>query len=1004
MRGPVKLALVAVLLASVTLTSCRSGPADSPATAPQAATRSAPREHVSVPPGLDPDAVAPFTGKALERAKLPLAAIVEQVGVPAYLAAATDTPADDSSDPGAEAEPPLAAQHAYLEGRTAWRQNNGYAAIAHLEQALRLAPNQPDILRLLGRIYTAVGNKVRGADHLRQALQNDPHDTQSLLLVGRFALEQGLHDEAIAAFHHLLQAGSPDGRRAQEPMLQLARYYLAAALAQAGYADAAAKQYERFLEELQQPAQLGLAARELTFIHRQQGVIWVALGDLNNRLNNPEDALRAYKQAQIEAGGEANALLPRLLYTHLRLGDDPAAEQLVISRIQREKGDAASLRLVEYLTENGVAAPQLADRLVGLYVEQGRSTGLAIAIADLLPPARGQQLLRDHLLAQPQDVEALQAYLATEFAADESDSSTTGHARAILLTAQLMAEAPDAAAQHAATLIDAAPDPRLILEASQELPASRRQESMPQTLRAIALAATGRLDDAADLLEQAMAAAPQHPYPRVQRARLAVLRGEYQQAGELLEPLADSEDPEVVALQVRVLLETGEAANALALLDRLATGPDAPTALILQKALLQQRTGNAVAAERTLLDALNTRPEEEAIYAALIQLYDPITGQSDIPDSERQWSRLVRRMLGSIPESRLARLVRAQIHDAQGEFDQAEALLSEVLAENPRDVEAVWQLVQVYVRSGRLDQAKALMEQQIQAQPENRATLMLARQFYGELEDRPRVLALTEKLLVLEPDSAQRARGLAVLFLATDRPAEAVDVLEEALQEPPEDPTPLLGLLWRALERTGNAEQVDARLRAAAERFPDHAADIAYQRSVLAERQGDSPRAQQILLDLLEEHPDHPESNNALGYAWTNEHKNLDRARELIDRALEAEPDNAAYLDSRGWVSYKLGHFDEAIVWLRRARAAEGGEYPVILDHLGDALYRTGAHDEAMQVWARALTLMQDDALGLNLQDDPELQGLEHRLQQKIVEAHKQGDPPLADVPEQPAP
>jgi Flp pilus assembly protein TadD len=90
---------------------------------------------------------------------------------------------------------------------------------------------------------------------------------------------------------------------------------------------------------------------------------------------------------------------------------------------------------------------------------------------------------------------------------------------------------------------------------------------------------------------------------------------------------------------------------------------------------------------------------------------------------------------------------------------------------------------------------------------------------------------------------------------------------------------------------------------------------------------------------VLDEFPDDPGALNDLGYLWTEQGKNLQWARQMIQKAVDSEPENAAYLDSLGWAYYQLGQYAEAVQWLEKAAA---GDEPdgVILDHLGDAYWK----------------------------------------------------------------
>lgn len=141
-------------------------------------------------------------------------------------------------------------------------------------------------------------------------------------------------------------------------------------------------------------------------------------------------------------------------------------------------------------------------------------------------------------------------------------------------------------------------------------------------------------------------------------------------------------------------------------------------------------------------------------------------------------------------------------------------------------------------------------------------------------------------------------------------------------------------------------------------------------------QQGDMEKGEQVLEDVLKEDPDHPQANNDLGYLWADQGKNLEQARDMVAKALKAEPENAAYLDSMGWVLYKLEDYDGARKYLEQAADLPRGEDPTILDHLGDALNKLGEADGARQRWERALELEREGAT-----PDAELvESLEHKL------------------------
>lgn len=135
-------------------------------------------------------------------------------------------------------------------------------------------------------------------------------------------------------------------------------------------------------------------------------------------------------------------------------------------------------------------------------------------------------------------------------------------------------------------------------------------------------------------------------------------------------------------------------------------------------------------------------------------------------------------------------------------------------------------------------------------------------------------------------------------------------------------------------------------------------------------------KAVEQLEQVLKIDPNNATACNDLGYLWADQNKNLDKAEELIRKAIdlerrqrkglpnaaaEADHDNAAYIDSLGWVLFRRGQIDAARVELERAAALPDGDDPVIWDHLGDVYQRLGIPSRARGAWERARQLYQQE-------------------------------------------
>lgn len=1002
-------------------------------------TGARPRKQVDLPPGLENDDVLPPTATDPAALHWRRGQVVESIEPPTYLRTQ-----DDATEPNEQQdtppEPVLAAQTAYAEGRDAWRDGKPFDAIPKLQVADRLAPNQPEVLRLLGLISAQTGNRVRGAYYLKKAATLDPSHTETLFYLGRFAIEQEEWNEAIVAFDRALRQVSADPLhydRALEPLLH---YYLAVSLRRGGYPLASIDEYQQYLIGARRAPNQSRWARELAFLDRQHGSAWIAVGDLCNQLGDPVAALEAYRAAQNAGITDQLQIRERLLYTHLRLGQDEQALELVIDRVVEERGGESSMQQVRYLRDQDVDADMLSRRLRQVYLEQDRSGALALAIADLMTPAQGRALLIEHLQAKPDDHmvfnRMLQHWLLP---ADARPFNRQRLTQAIQVTAQTMTRLPSSASRYATALLVAVGDANAIITTIDAMSQTPDTAPMLQLIRAQALADSGRLEDAAALLESSIEQNPDLDAARIDLARVCLLRGDPRRAGEVLEPVRNQTDPMVVRLRVRVLRETDRAAEALTLLDRLIREGGAAPELFIDKAGVQLQLGNAEAAARTLEDALNQWPRDERLYAVLFELYDSDTG-----NFASDYTRLMRRLLGTIPHSRIARLKRAEWTAVRGDYDQAEALLQSLLEDNERDLEAMVQLIRLYIEAKRPADARDLIEAQLEQRPNDRTMLLLAGQVYQALGDTQKQQAIVERILLLEPPSLRRTQQLAALYLENDRPEDAEKALRDHLAEaqgedyemlvfmlgqalmqqdrPAEaaelttealarkqviQPRLLVELQWRALNEAGRTKEAEKALQDAVERYPEHAADLGYQLASLVAYHGDAERAEQIMAKHLERFPDHAATNNDLGYRWAEQNKNLDQARRMIQIATDAEPDNAAYLDSMGWVNYKLSDFEESANWLRRSLQAAQQTFEqhqidnratqvVVNDHLGDALYRLGRVNQARRRWVEARTVLAQE--GVN-DDSPDLAGLEQKLNAKIEAVDAQQRPPVADLP-----
>jgi tetratricopeptide (TPR) repeat protein len=132
---------------------------------------------------------------------------------------------------------------------------------------------------------------------------------------------------------------------------------------------------------------------------------------------------------------------------------------------------------------------------------------------------------------------------------------------------------------------------------------------------------------------------------------------------------------------------------------------------------------------------------------------------------------------------------------------------------------------------------------------------------------------------------------------------------------------------------------------------------IKHNLAVMFEDMSDTYRSDSLFKNMIVQN-----ENDAVGlndYAYIISERNnsslneLDYALELAERAITIEPDNAAYLDTVGWIYYKMEIYDKAQEYLEKSLKINE-DNPVILEHMGDIYLKLDASDQALLLYEKA--------------------------------------------------
>jgi tetratricopeptide (TPR) repeat protein len=416
-------------------------------------------------------------------------------------------------------------------------------------------------------------------------------------------------------------------------------------------------------------------------------------------------------------------------------------------------------------------------------------------------------------------------------------------------------------------------------------------------------------------------------------------------------------DQEAVASAIEFYESRQNWIRALELLAELEkAGPDNP-AVSDRIALDLLRSGDFAQAEKKAREIARSRPEDRAARRTLASaLY-----QLQRTDEARK---ILRQLIDQDPDDPTPVFTLAFQLAADGQGDDAVAVLRQLARRTAGNASRSdlnrglqGEIAAIEYRNKRLDAARQTAESVAveKGSVEERALdvlLQMARD-----EDKPdRGLEWAGKAAAAEPDSAEYRADRAEFEIRAGNKAEGANTLRGLAASGIASDAAAAIDAWMRLKDFPAAV---AAAQEAAGRF-DGNADLQFRLGSALERAGRVPEAAAAFRRALALRPDDPQTLNYLGYMFADRGENLEEARRLIQKAVALDPRNGAYLDSLGWVHFRLDEIPEARRYLTEA-AARIPDDATIQEHLGDLEARAGQNQQALAHWKKSLTLSPDE-------------------------------------------
>lgn len=352
-----------------------------------------------------------------------------------------------------------------------------------------------------------------------------------------------------------------------------------------------------------------------------------------------------------------------------------------------------------------------------------------------------------------------------------------------------------------------------------------------------------------------------------------------------------------------------------------------------------------------------------------------------------------KRMEALDPSNRSLKRQIAELYLKTNNIPEAQSLLEQLLETDPNDPDVIATLADLNLQQKKYERAIEFYNKLLQMGLKDvEIRLRIGVGFFGLAEEDSTAAARAQEIfLQLEKDAPQDWRPLWYLgalasrskndslarqyfervtklapwnadawwFFVTSlfdqgKNTETLEILEQASKAAPKDHRFyfLRGLVY---QRLGEVEKAIEQLETARSLNPQYVGTLSTL-ALIYDGRREYEKSDSLYEEALRIDPEFPLVLNNYSYSLCERGLQLERCLAMAQKAITAEPNNAAYLDTYGWILYKLGRYAEAAEYIEKAIAA-GEASAVVHEHLGDVYFKLEKNEKALYWWKKALEM-----------------------------------------------
>ena len=286
--------------------------------------------------------------------------------------------------------------------------------------------------------------------------------------------------------------------------------------------------------------------------------------------------------------------------------------------------------------------------------------------------------------------------------------------------------------------------------------------------------------------------------------------------------------------------------------------------------------------------------------------------------------------------------------------EQAVKIVKKIVAIEGSSIESLIQLGILYNETEKDDEAIATFQEIFKQDSTNTAGLHFLSTIHRENKEYRKAQSYADKMIIAFPENPQGFINSALIALDQNDNKQAINILSPAAADFPDDYS-IQYLLGMSYNIDNNFKMAAVFLDNARQISP-HSRNTLHLLAIVNDNLNNWYISDGIYQQLIQTDSTDAQAFNNYAYSLVERDERIELAKKYSHNAIELAPDQAAYLDTYGWILFKMGNTNEAHKYIEKSLEIDN-ENAEVLKHMGDILIKMKKYTEAIEYYHKALSL-----------------------------------------------